>query len=84
MPALVLWGERSHVNRSYKPMEAWGERATRLAVKAASDLSLALFDNKLNAASAGLNTFLASHKVALKDVPPFTLDNVPAELGGGH
>jgi haloacetate dehalogenase len=28
MPMLVLWGERSHVNRSYKPMEAWRERAT--------------------------------------------------------
>jgi haloacetate dehalogenase len=27
MPALVLWGERSHVNRSYKPIEAWKERA---------------------------------------------------------
>ena len=27
MPALVLWGERSHVNRSYKPIEAWEERA---------------------------------------------------------
>ena len=24
---LVLWGEKSHVNRSYKPMEAWRERA---------------------------------------------------------
>src|SRR5512140_2726423 len=28
MPMLVLWGEKSHVNRSYKPLEAWGERAT--------------------------------------------------------
>ena len=28
MPMLVLWGEKSHVNRSYKPMEAWGERAS--------------------------------------------------------
>jgi haloacetate dehalogenase len=28
MPMLVLWGEKSHVNRSYKPMEAWRERAT--------------------------------------------------------
>jgi haloacetate dehalogenase len=28
MPMLVLWGERSHVNRSYKPMEAWRARAT--------------------------------------------------------
>ena len=27
MPVLVLWGERSHVNRSYKPIEAWQERA---------------------------------------------------------
>jgi len=24
----VLWGEKSHVNRSYKPIEAWKERAT--------------------------------------------------------
>jgi len=27
MPVLVLWGERSHVNRSFKPIEAWRERA---------------------------------------------------------
>ena len=27
MPVLVLWGERSHVNRSFKPVEAWRERA---------------------------------------------------------
>jgi haloacetate dehalogenase len=28
MPMLVLWGERSHVNRSYKPIEAWSQRAS--------------------------------------------------------
>src|SRR5437764_4636709 len=28
IPVLVLWGERSHVNRSYQPIEAWLERAT--------------------------------------------------------
>ena len=28
MPMLVLWGEKSHVNRSYRPIEAWSERAT--------------------------------------------------------
>ena len=28
MPMLVLWGERSHVNRSYRPIEAWQERAS--------------------------------------------------------
>ncbi len=27
LPVLVLWGERSHVNRSYRPIEAWRERA---------------------------------------------------------
>ena len=27
MPMLVLWGERSHVQRSFKPIEAWKERA---------------------------------------------------------
>jgi haloacetate dehalogenase len=28
MPMLVLWGERSHVHRSYKPLDAWNERAS--------------------------------------------------------
>ena len=28
MPMLVLWGEKSHVNRSYRPIEAWRERAS--------------------------------------------------------
>lgn len=27
MPMLVLWGEKSHVNRSYQPIEAWRARA---------------------------------------------------------
>ena len=27
MPMLVLWGEKSHVNRSYEPIEAWKARA---------------------------------------------------------
>ena len=27
MPMLVLWGEKSHVQRSFKPIEAWKERA---------------------------------------------------------
>ena len=28
IPVLVLWGERSHVNCSYQPIEAWLERAS--------------------------------------------------------
>lgn len=31
MPMLVLWGEKSHVNRSYRPMAAWGERAAHVS-----------------------------------------------------
>ena len=30
MPALVLWGELSHVQRSFKPIEAWRERASEV------------------------------------------------------
>ena len=30
---LVLWGERSHVNRSYKPIEAWQARAANVSGK---------------------------------------------------
>ena len=30
MPMLVLWGEKSHVNRSYKPIQAWEARATNV------------------------------------------------------
>jgi len=33
MPVLVLWGERSHVNRSFKPIEAWRERAIHVRGK---------------------------------------------------
>jgi haloacetate dehalogenase len=29
-PFLVLWGEKSHVERSFKPIEAWLERATNV------------------------------------------------------
>jgi len=33
MPMMVLWGERSHVNRSYQPIAAWKERATNVRGK---------------------------------------------------
>jgi haloacetate dehalogenase len=33
MPMLVLWGEKSHVNRSYKPIAAWQERAADVTGK---------------------------------------------------
>lgn len=34
MPVLVLWGERGHVHRSYRPIEAWRERAADVRGKA--------------------------------------------------
>jgi len=34
MPMLVLWGEKSHVHRSYKPLDAWRERASDVRGKA--------------------------------------------------
>ncbi len=33
IPLLVLWGERSHVNRGFEPIEAWRERATQVRGK---------------------------------------------------
>jgi haloacetate dehalogenase len=30
-PVLVLWGERSHVERSFEPLEAWSHYAARIA-----------------------------------------------------
>jgi haloacetate dehalogenase len=33
IPMLVLWGERSHVNRSYRPLDAWRERAIDVSGK---------------------------------------------------
>jgi len=34
MPMLVLWGEKSHVHRSYRPIEAWQARAADVRGKA--------------------------------------------------
>jgi haloacetate dehalogenase len=34
MPVLVLWGERSHVHRSFRPLEAWRERAVHVRGRA--------------------------------------------------
>lgn len=57
------------------------ERAQKLAAKAASDMSLALFEAKASTAEAA-EKFLASKNIAVKTLPPFTRDTPPAELGG--
>lgn len=56
------------------------ERTQALAATAASDFAVALYDAKVSA--AGLDAFLASHKLTRKPLAPFNADSVPAELGG--
>ena len=59
------------------------ERAQKLAVKAASDLSLALYEAKAKTAAA-IDAELAARKITAKTLPPFTRDAAPAELGGSR
>jgi peptidyl-prolyl cis-trans isomerase D len=60
------------------------ERAQKLALKAASDVALALYESKLDQATPGpaLDAFFADRKLTLKPLAPFTREAGPAELGG--
>ena len=58
------------------------ERAQKLAAKAASDLSLAIYENRVPA--AGIDAFLAKLKLTAKTLAPFTREAGPAELGGSR
>ncbi len=55
------------------------ERAQRLAVKAASDLSFALYDGKIEPGSAAFDKLLASQHLTLRALTPFTHEDGPAE-----
>lgn len=57
------------------------DRAQKLAVKAASDLTVALFESKVRSGPA-LEAVLSERKLALKPLAPFTREAGPAELGG--
>lgn len=56
------------------------ERARNLAAKAASDLTLALFEGKV--AAAATEAFLAARKLQSSPVAPFSRTSPPAEFGG--
>ncbi len=60
------------------------EKAQKLALKAASDAALALYESKLDQSAPGpaLEAFFADRKLALKPLAPFTRESGPAELGG--
>jgi len=57
------------------------ERAARLATKAASDFTFELFQKKIVPGTPAFAELLASHKIVLKDLAPFTQDEPPVELG---
>jgi peptidyl-prolyl cis-trans isomerase D len=57
------------------------ERAQALAVKAASDLTLALFEARITS-QATLETYLAAKKLAVKALAPFSRETGPVEFGG--
>ncbi len=57
------------------------DRAQKLAAKAASDLSVALFDSKAKTATA-IDAFLASRNLTTQALPPFARNQPPAQFGG--
>ena len=60
------------------------DRSQKLALKAASDVTLALYESKLDQTPPGpaLDAFFADRKLTLKSLAPFTRDAGPAEFGG--
>lgn len=75
-PAADFAAVRVHVEAALKT-----ERSQRLALKAASDVALALFESKVTSIPA-LDSFLAARQLTPKPLAPFTRESGPAELGG--
>jgi len=57
------------------------ERAQRFAVKAASDLSFALYDGKIEPGTPAFDNLVAAQHLTLRPLAPFTREDGPAELG---
>jgi peptidyl-prolyl cis-trans isomerase D len=57
------------------------DRAQKLAAKAASDLSVALFDSKAKTTTA-IDAFLAARNLTTQTLPPFARNQPPAQFGG--
>jgi peptidyl-prolyl cis-trans isomerase D len=56
------------------------ERAMQLSAKAAADLTVQIYDQKLTPGTADFAALLASHKLVLKMAPPFDRSSVPPAL----
>lgn len=57
------------------------ERAMRLAAKAAADLTVAIYEQKLKPHTPAFDEFLAKSKLTPKQAAPFHRENVPPDLG---
>jgi peptidyl-prolyl cis-trans isomerase D len=57
------------------------ERASRLAAKAAADLTVAIYEQRLTPHTPAFNDFIAQNKLAIKEVQPFQAEATPADLG---
>jgi peptidyl-prolyl cis-trans isomerase D len=57
------------------------DKALRLAVREASNLTFALYDRKVTPGDS-LTKFLADQKISLKSAAPFSRNGAPAEFGG--
>ncbi len=56
------------------------QRAARLAANAAADLTVAVYEQKLQPHTPAFDKFLADSKLTLKSVPPFEAGAVPSGL----
>lgn len=59
------------------------QRAQKIAAKAASDLSVALYEAKARTPEA-IDAFLAAHKLQPKKLNAFTREDAPSEFGGSN
>lgn len=57
------------------------ERAMRLAAKAAADLTVAIYEQRLKPGTPAFDEFLAKSKLTRKQAAPFHRENVPPDLG---
>lgn len=57
------------------------DRAMQLSAKAAADLTVEIYDQKLKPGTADFTALLAAHKLVLQTAPPFDRTSVPAALG---
>jgi hypothetical protein len=57
------------------------ERAMRLAARAAADLTVAIYEQKLKPHTPAFDEFFAKSQLTLKPAAPFHQENVPPDLG---